>query len=88
VSLVRRTAAAMGYEGPHRLRALIVDVGKVQANVNVLRPGPILDLLAMLLRQPPEMLLSLTVHRLAPTLVFPGEPSPLPSLCDSKTTLK
>ena len=39
ISLVRRTAAAMGYEGPHRLRALIVDVGKVQANVNVLRPA-------------------------------------------------
>ena len=33
ISLVRRTAAAMSYEGPHRLRALIVDVGKVQANV-------------------------------------------------------
>ncbi|HPM83366.1 MAG TPA: TniQ family protein [Candidatus Anammoximicrobium sp.] len=75
VSLVRRTAAAMGYEGPHRLRALIVDAGKVQANVNALHPGPILDILAVLLRQPPEMLLSMTVHRLAPTLVFPGEPS-------------
>ena len=88
MSLVRRTAAAMGYEGPHRLRALIVDVGKVQANVNVLRPGPILDILAVLLRQPPEMLLSMTVHRFAPTLVFPGEPSQTASLCDSKTTLK
>ena len=88
ISLVRRTAAAMGYEGPHRLRALIVDVGKVQANVNVLRPGPILDILAVLLRQSPEMLLSMTVHRLAPTLVFPGEPSQTASLCDSKTTLK
>lgn len=84
ISLVRRTAAAMGYEGPHRLRALLVDVGKVQANVNVLRPGPILDILAVLLRQPPEMLLSMTVHRFAATLVFPAEPS----LCDSKTTLK
>ncbi len=88
MSLVRRTAAAMGYEGPHRLRALIVDVGKVQANVNVLRPGPILNILGMLLRQPPEILLSMTVHRLAPTLVFPGEPSQTASLCDSKTTLK
>ena len=88
VSLVRRTAAAMGYEGPHRLRALIVDAGKVQANVNVLRPGPALDILAVLLRQPPEMLLSMTVHRLAATLVFPGEPSQTASLCDSKTTLK
>ena len=37
VSLMRRTAAAMGYEGPHRLRALIVDAGKVPANVNVLQ---------------------------------------------------
>jgi len=51
VSMVRRTATAMGYEGPHRLRALIVDAGKVQANVNVLRSGPILDILAVLLRQ-------------------------------------
>jgi len=66
----------MGYEGPHRLRALIVDVGKVQANVNALCPGPILDVLAMLLRQSPEVLLSMTVHRLAPTLVFLGKPSP------------
>ena len=60
-------------EGPYRLRALIVDVGKVQANVNLLRSGPVLDVLATLLRQPPEMLLSMTVHRLAPTLVFTGE---------------
>ena len=88
ISLVRRTAAAMGYEGPHRLRALIVDVGKVQANVNVLRPGPILDILAVLLRQSPEMLLSMTVHRFAQTLVFGGEQSQPASVCDSKTTLK
>jgi len=81
-------AAALGYEGPHRLRALIVDAGKVQANVNVLRPGPVLDILAVLLRQPPEMLPSMTVHRLAPTLVLSGEPSPTAALCDSKTTLK
>ena len=88
ISLVRRAAAAMGYEGPHRLRALIVDVGKVQANVNVLRPGPILDILAVLLRQSPEMLLSMTVHSFAPTLMFTGKQSQPASTCDSKTTLK
>jgi len=73
VSLMRRTAAAMGYAGPHRLRALIVDVGKVQANVNVLRPGPVPDVLATLLRQSPGMLLTMSVHRFAPTLVFAGD---------------
>lgn len=76
VSLVRRTAAARGYAGPHRLRPLLADAGKPPANVNPLGPGPLLDLLAVLLRQPAEMLLSMTVQRFAPTLVLPGEPSP------------
>ena len=42
----------------------------------------------MLLRQSPEMLLSMTVHRFASTLVFTGEQSQPASVCDSKTTLK
>ncbi len=49
----RRQAAGwqgLNSEGPHRLRALIVDFGKVQANVSLLRPGPVPDLLAVLLR--------------------------------------
>jgi hypothetical protein len=88
VSLVRRTAAAMGYAGPHRLRPLLADAGKLPANVNPLGPGPLLDLLAVLLRQPSEMLLGLSVHRFAPTLVFRDQESPPATVCDFKTTLK
>ena len=62
VSLVRRTAAAMGYAGPHRLRPLLADVGKLPANVNPLSAGPLLDLLAVLLRQPSEKLLSMSTR--------------------------
>ena len=53
-----------------------------------LRPGQILDILAVLLRQSPEMLLSMTVHRFAQTLAFGGEQSQPASVCDLKTTLK
>ncbi|MCY2989012.1 MAG: hypothetical protein NTY19_14240 [Planctomycetota bacterium] len=42
--LVRRTAAAMGYAGPHRLRPLLADAGKLPANVSglpdMLEAGP------------------------------------------------
>ena len=44
VGLVRRTAAAMGSAGPHRLRPLLADVGKLPANVSglpdMLEAGP------------------------------------------------
>ena len=36
VSLIRRTAAVMGYKGPHELRSLMADDGKVQTNLNPL----------------------------------------------------
>jgi len=88
VSLIRRTAAVMGYKGPHELRSLLVDDGKVQANLNPLGSGPILDHLAILLRLDPEKLLSLTVHRFAPVLVLNRAKARAASVCDSKTTLK
>jgi len=56
VSLIRRTAAIIGYKGPHELRSLLDDDAEVQANLNPLGPSPILDQLAILLRQPPERL--------------------------------
>ena len=88
VSLVRRTAAAMGYAGPHRLRPLLADAGKLPANVNPRGPGPLLDLLAVLLRQPSEKLLSMSVHRFAPTLMLTGQELPPASVCNLKTTSK
>jgi hypothetical protein len=78
----------MGYKGPHELLALLADDDKVQANLNPLGPGPVLNQLAILLRQPPEKLLSLTVHHFAPVLMLHGPKSPSAIVCDSKTTLK
>ena len=88
VSLVRRTAAAMGYRGPHELLTLLSDAGKVQANVNPLGPGLALELLAALLRQTPERLLSLTVHHFASTLTLNSRDSAPNTICDFKTALK
>jgi hypothetical protein len=88
VSLIRRTAAVMGYKGPHELRSLLDDDGNVQANLNPLGPSPTLNHLAILLRLDPEKLLSLTMHRLAHLLVLHGQTSPSATVCDSKTTLK
>jgi len=78
----------MGYKGPHELLALLADAGKVQANVNTLGPGPILELLAALLRQTPERLLSLTVHRFTSTLTLTARDSVPNTICDFKTTVK
>ena len=66
-----RSCNVPSYAEPHPLHTLVVDVGNVHAKVNFLRPGPSLDALAVLLRQPPGMLLSMAVHRFAPALVFP-----------------
>ena len=88
VSLIGRTAATMGYDGPYQLLALLADSGQVPANVNPLSPGPVLDHLAALLRLTPERLLGLTVHRLAPHLGLRSPELPSATLCDSKTALK
>ena len=88
VSLIRRTAAVMGYKGPRELLALLADCGKVQANVSLLRPGPALEWLAALLRQTPERLLGLTVHRFASTLMLDHNDASRTTLCDSKTALR
>ena len=70
------------------LRPLLADAGKLPANVNPLGPGPLLDLLAVLLRQPSEKLLSMSIHRFAPTLMLTGQELPPASVCDLKTTWK
>ena len=67
---MRRTSQAMGYESPRRLVALLATQGQLPPHLNELAPGPVLDYLAALLRQPSEALSSLTVHRHAPSLVL------------------
>ena len=69
-SLVRRTACAMGYESVARLRALLLDRGRLPLHLHHLEPGPILDGLSALLGISSDNLLSLTVHRHAASLVF------------------
>ncbi|MBM4093349.1 MAG: TniQ family protein [Planctomycetes bacterium] len=88
VSLVRRTAAAMGYERPRRLLSLLANTGKIPVNANSLGPGPVLDALATLLGQTPNSLLGMSVHHFAPTLVFSDRESSPAAACDSKTVLK
>ncbi len=87
-SLVRRTALAMGYEGPGRVLSLLSETGDVPANANLFPPGPSLHRLAELLRRPAEDLLGMTVHRFSRQLVLAPRGSPSDTLCDSKTILK
>ncbi len=87
-SLVRRTSRAMGYESPRRLVALLATQGPLPAHLDELAPGPVLDYLAALLRQPTKALSSLTVHRHAPSLVLVPKKQQTPHACDSKTTLR
>ena len=79
-SLLRRTAASMGYEGPGQIRQLLSTVGKVPWNVNHIGPGPLIDYLAVLLRTQPDDILALTVHRFARTACSPrGQCTPSPT---------
>lgn len=88
ISLVRRTSQVMGYESPRRLLALLATQGPLPPHLTELAPGPILDYLAALLRQPTETLSSLTVHCHAPSLVFFAKKHQRPRACDSKTILR
>ena len=68
-SLLRRTAASMGYDGPGQIRKLLSTVGKVPWNVNHIGTGPLTDHLAVLLRTGSSDILTLTVHRFAKRFV-------------------
>ena len=87
-SLLRRTAASMGYKGPGQIRQLLSTVGKVLWNVNHIGPGPLIDYLAVLLRTQPDDILALTVHRFAERLVLPADGATSADTCDFKTTLR
>ncbi len=69
-SLLRRTAASMGYDGPGQIRKLLSTVAKVPWNVNHIGPGALIDRLAVLLRTEPRDILALTVHRFAKRLAY------------------
>ena len=88
VSLVRRTAAAMGYESPARIRGLLADAGKVPTNINLISPGDVLNRLAELLRFHPSDLQSTTFHRFARQLVLAPRDNSPPASCDTKTLLR
>ncbi len=87
-SLLRRTAEAMGYEGPGRVQSLISEDEDLPGNVNLLSQGPALDRLAGLLHRPAADLWAMSVHALAAELVLVSRGSPRPAVCDSKTILK
>ncbi len=86
ISLLRRTAEAMGYESPRRLVALLAE--QPRHHLNHLTSGPILDQLAGLLLLPRETLFSLTVHRHACSLALVKKGRKQPRTCDSKTLLR
>jgi hypothetical protein len=86
--LLCRTAAAMGYDNHHRITRLLGEAHEPHPGLNRMQPGPPLERLAALLRLPPDHLLRLTVHRLAPALVLRPAGSPPAALCDHKTALR
>jgi hypothetical protein len=87
-SLVRRTAEAMGYEGPPRVRSLLSDCETAPVNVNLLPPGPLLDQLAGMLHRRTADVAGMTFHCFAAQLVLAARGAPCPSVADSKTILK
>lgn len=87
-SLLRRTAVVMGYDNVNLLTRLLGEGYRPHQSPNLMPPGPHLDRLATLLRLPSEDLLQRTVHCFAPVLVLRPAGSPVPSLCDSKTTFR
>lgn len=86
-SLIRRHAAAMGYENLHRLLEDLPLSRRAPA-LNSLSTGSVLEPLSVLLRQPSERLRGATVHRFAPELSLVSRDATPPSLCDSKTILR
>jgi hypothetical protein len=87
-SLLRRTAAAMGYDNVNLVTRLLGESYRPHQNLNWTGPGPHLDRLAALLRLAPAELLQGTVHRFAGALVLRPAGSPAASLCDGKTALR
>ena len=69
-SLLRRTAAAMGYEHVSRIRQQLANAGELPPHINHLSPSPLMDRFAQLLRQPIEALLETTVHHYADRFVL------------------
>lgn len=87
-SLVRRTADAMGYENPRRIRALLKESGDVPAHINDIRTGPVWERLETLLRQSRPSILQATVHSYSQYLMLVAKTAQAPQWCDSKTILK
>ncbi len=87
-SLLRRTAASMGYKGPGQIRQLLSTVRKVPWNINHIGPGLLIDYLAVLLRTQPDDILASTVHRFAERLVLHAHSTTSSDMCDFKTTLR
>jgi hypothetical protein len=87
-SLLRRTAAAMGYGNINVLTRQLGPTWKPHQDVNRTGPGPHLERLGELLGLPPKELLQRTVHRFAGALVLRPAGGPPASLCDDKTALR
>jgi hypothetical protein len=87
-SLLRRTAAAMGYDNVNLLTRQLGPTWKPHQDVNRTGPGPHLGRLGELLGFAPDELLRRTVHRFAGALVLRPVGGPPASLCDDKTALR
>lgn len=87
-SLLRRTAAAMGYNGIAQMVALLKSQGRLPPHLNELAPGQVSCHLAALLRLSSESLASLTVHHYAAFLMLVSSDRPPAEICDSKTILR
>jgi hypothetical protein len=84
-SLIRRTSQAMGYETQGLLYAHLSEQGPIPRQPNELGPGPALEYFANLLRLPAEILIPLTVHHHAPSLMLVPSGRQAPTLCDPVT---
>jgi hypothetical protein len=87
-SLVRRTADAMGYESPGRIRSVLKESGDVPAHINHIRAGPVWERLETLLRQSRPSILGATVHSYSHHLMLVAKTAEAAPWCDSKTILK
>ena len=87
-SLLRRTAAAMGYSDCSHIANLLPDKRLITWNANRLNDKQSLDRLAGLLRCSSKRLSNLTVHRYASRFVLRVHDEPGSLECDTKTALR
>jgi hypothetical protein len=85
LSVVRRTAQAMGYDSPKRIVALLREAGKVPRWLNAIEDTEMAHQLAEMLGLTTSELTQLTIHRYSGSLIAtPAMQSP-PAHCDRRS---